>query len=284
MIQNLKEILAIAEKGKCAVGSFNITSLYALKAVLSAAEELNTPVIIQFAEGHNSFISLEDIGPLMVKYAERSQIPVCVHLDHGETLPFLKKALDIGFTSIMFDGSNLPYEKNTEMVLKSVELAKSYNAGVEAEIGSMGKRIASEKETVTEDDKIYTDPVLAAEFVEKTGIDALACSFGTNHGVYLKHPKLNYDIVKEVRERTHNIPVVMHGGSGLAADDYVAAINAGVRKVNYFTYLEKAAGKSLKKHLSECDEESPLFIEQAELIQAAMNEDAKRVMRVFACK
>lgn len=283
MIVNLKEILSAAEKANNAVGAFNITSLPSLKAAVSAAEELNMPVIIQFAQIHEIYhITLDDIGPLMVRYAERSSVPVCAHLDHGTDLDYLRRALDMGFTSIMFDGSTLPYDENAEITGKAVEMAKCYNAGVEAELGTMGKRIATEKEKAEGNDKIYTNPELAAEFAATTGIDALACSFGTTHGVYLTKPKLNFDIVRSVREKTGNIPVVMHGGSGVSAEDYYRAIDAGVRKINYFTYMEKAAGRSLRLHLLESDEERPLYVEQVGLIEDAMREDVKSAMQVFA--
>lgn len=283
MLVNLKSILSIAESENFAVGAFNITSIPSLKAVVRAAEELNKPVILQFAQPHEIYhITLEDIGPLMVRYAEKVSVPICVHLDHGTDLDYLKKSLDLGFSSIMFDGSGLDYELNAEISSKAVELAADYSAGVEAELGTMGKRIANENEAVSENAKIYTDPELAAEFVSSTGIDALACSFGTTHGVYLTKPKLNFEIVRSVREKTGNIPVVMHGGSGVSEEDYYKSIEAGVRKINYFTYMEKAAGLALKEKLLSLQEKSPMYVEQVGLVEDAMYSNVKSAMTVFA--
>ena len=212
MLITLKEILQIAEERNIAVGAFNAVSLESLQANFQAAEEMDVPLIIQFAQCHEPLIPLELIGPIMVDFAKRAKGPVCVHLDHGETLAYLQQALEIGFTGIMYDGSTLPYEENLANSAKAVEMAAKYGASVEAELGSMGRRESGAGDGTGEEDdtKIYTDPVQAKDFVTRTGIDALACSFGTTHGIYLKAPKLDFDVVREVRRQCGNIPVVMH--------------------------------------------------------------------------
>lgn len=284
MLVTLKEILEIAEEKKIAIGAFNASGLEAIEAEITAAEQLDLPVIIQFAQCHETLVPLSTIGPIMVDMAKRASVPVCVHLDHGETLEYLEEALKIGFTGIMYDGSVLHYEENVANSKKAVEMAKKYGASVEAELGSMGKRESGTGDGSEQDDtKIYTDPDLAAKFVEETGIDALACSFGTTHGIYLTKPKLDFDIVKMVREKTGNIPVVMHGGSGVSKEDYCKAVEAGVRKINYFTYMDKAGGNAVVKYLNELEEGAPAFFSSIfTAAREAMKEDVKAAMKVFA--
>ncbi len=284
MLVTLKEILAIAEERNIAIGAFNATGLEAIEAEIAAAEQLNLPVIIQFAQCHETLVPLSTIGPIMVDMAKKASVPVCVHLDHGETLEYLEEAMKIGFTGIMYDGSVLPYEENVANSKKAVKMAKKYGASVEAELGSMGKRESGTGDGSEQDDtKIYTDPDLAAKFVEETGIDALACSFGTTHGIYLTKPKLDFDIVKMVREKTGNIPVVMHGGSGVSKEDYCKAVEAGVRKINYFTYMDKAGGNAVVKYLNELEEGAPAFFSSIfTAAREAMKEDVKAAMKVFA--
>lgn len=285
MLVTLKEILKIAEEKQIAVGAFNAANLESLQANFQAAEELNVPFIIQFAQCHESWIPLEVIGPLMVEFAKKSTVPVCVHLDHGETLEYLQRALEIGFTGIMYDGSTLPYDENLANTKKAVEMAGEYGAGVEAELGSMGRRESGAGDGTGEEDdtKIYTDPDQAKEFVAQTGIDALACSFGTTHGIYLKKPKLDFNVVREVRKECGSIPVVMHGGSGVSREDFQAGIRAGVRKINYFTYMDKAGGNAAAEYVRMASEREPVFFSGVlAAARESMKEDVKKAMKVFA--
>lgn len=286
MLVTLKEIMEIAEEKNIAVGSFNASGLEAIEAELAAAEELNLPVIIQFAQCHEPWIPLKTIGPIMVDMAKKSTVPVCVHLDHGETLEYLQEALEIGFTGIMYDGSVLPYEENLANTKKAVEMAKKFGASVEAELGSMGKRETGSGDDgagVDDDTKIYTDPELAAKFVAETGIDALACSFGTTHGIYLTEPKLDFDVVRNVRTKTNNIPVVMHGGSGVSTEDYHKAVDAGVRKINYFTYMDKSGGAAAVDYINSLKDGEPVFFSSIFMAaREAMKENVKSAMKVFA--
>lgn len=284
MLVTLNEVMRIAEENKIAIGSFNTPNLESIQAVLGAAEELDLSVIIQFAQCHEENMELKVIGPVMVDMAKRAKVPVCVHLDHGETLGYLAQALELGFTSIMYDGSTLSFEENVENTKKAVDMAKKTGASVEAELGSMGKRESGSGDTEGGDDtKIYTDPELARQFVEQTGIDALACSFGTTHGIYLTTPKLDFTVVERVRDECGNIPVVMHGGSGVSAQDFRKAIQAGVRKVNYFTYMDKAGGSAVAEAVKGIQEGKVLFF--MELSRAAMlemKENVKEAMKIFA--
>lgn len=285
MLATLNDVMKIAEEKKIAIGSFNTPNLESLQAVIGAAEELDLPVIIQFAQCHEPWIPLKTIGPIMVEAAKKSTVQVCVHLDHGETLDYLQDALDLGFTAIMYDGSVLPYEENLENTKKAVAMAAKTGASVEAELGSMGKRESGAGDGTGAEDgtKIYTDPEQAAIFVQETGIDALACSFGTTHGIYLTEPKLDFNVVKNVRKLTDNIPVVMHGGSGVSPEDYHKAVEAGVRKVNYFTYMDKSGGTVVSDYIKTLKPEEPIFYSSIVVAaREAMKENVKHAMKLFA--
>jgi fructose-bisphosphate aldolase class II len=283
MLITLKEILALAEQKGCAVGAFNAPNLESLRAVLAAAEALGLPVVLQHAQSHEWLIPMELIAPILVDMAKKAAVPVCVHLDHGETLAYIERALALGFSSVMYDGSVLPYAENLANTQKVVALAAAAGASVEAELGTMGKAESGSGQAEGDDTKIYTDPALAADFAARTGIDALACSFGTTHGLYLKEPVLDLEIVRQVRRRTDGLPVVMHGGSGVSRADFQAAIRAGVRKINYFTYMDKAGGNGALAAFAERPASSPVFFTQ--LVCAArdaMRENVEEAMRTFA--
>ena len=253
MLITMRAILELADAKNIAIGAFNITSLEGIQAVLQAGEELNQPVILQFAPVHESIIPMSFIGPVMVMMAEKASVPVAVHLDHGDDLNMLKKALDMGFTSVMYDGSALSFEENAANTRIAVEMAGVYGASVEAEIGAMGRQEFSsigEGEEGEATEGCYTDPEQAEQFAEATGIDALACSFGTVHGLYLTEPKLDFDRISQIRSRT-GLPIVMHGGSGVSDQDFRKCIENGVRKINYYTYLAKAGGMHVKEKAME---------------------------------
>ena len=197
----------------------------------------------------------------------------------------VKRAIKLGFDSVMIDGSTLPYEENVELSRQAVEMAHKVNASVEAELGSMGRRESgsgTEATSVDDETKIYTDPNKAMDFIKKTGIDALACSFGTTHGIYLKAPKLKFEVVEEVRRLNNNIPVVMHGGSGVSPEGFKQAIASGVRKINYFTYMDKAGGSAMKE---KAFADSIPFASELNLkAREAMKENLKGAIRVFLGK
>ncbi len=298
MLVTLKQILNLCEARKCAVGSFNTPNLESVMAVIQAAEELEVPVVIQHAQVHEEIMPIDIIGPIMLELAKKANVPVCVHLDHGETLDYVCKALDLGFTSVMYDGSVLSFEENMANTKMVVSFAKQTGASVEAEIGCMGKRETGSGSAGmgSDPEKIYTDPEQAKIFVEETGIDALACSFGTTHGVYLSKPKLDFSVVERVRSLSH-IPVVMHGGSGVSKEDFKKAIKAGVRKINYYTYMAMAGGSDVEKQLhkrcvpvegsgaAECRKAEPVMYHDVALwATKAMKENCKEAMGVFALK
>ncbi len=276
MLINLVEILDMAKKTGTAAGAFNTPNYECLRAVLSAAEKLKVPVIIAHAQLHDELAPLEQIGPVMVEAARRSAVPVCVHLDHCEDLDYMEKALKLGFTGVMYDGSTLPYQENLDNTVKAVRLAGKYGAGVEAELGAMPSR---EDGGATASGPVYTVPEEAAEFCRATGIDALAPSFGTAHGIYKSKPVLNLELVKTLSEMT-GLPLVMHGGSGVSPEDYRTGIRNGLRKINYYSYMARAGADAVRERLAK--EEVTFFHELAQAAEEGMKQDAERAMRVFA--
>ena len=294
MLINLKEILTIADHDNIAIGAFNTPNLECINAVIDAAERLNVPVIISHAELHEDVAPLAKIGPVMVQAAKAAKVPVCVHLDHCETLSYMKQALELGFTGVMYDGSTLSYEENLENTKKAVEIASKYNCGVEAELGAMaareggeaasgkalaGKAASGKGRPFAPTGPVYTDPDEAVEFCKETKIDALAPSFGTAHGIYKNKPILDFERVKEISIRTR-LPLVMHGGSGVSPEDYRKGIECGLRKINYYSYMAKAGTQAV---IDKLQEGNVLFFHDLALAaQKAMEEDVEKAMRVFA--
>lgn len=276
MIVNLKQIFYIAEEKKYAVGAFNTPTLECINAVIRAAEKLKVPVIISHAQIHEEFSPLNKIGPVMVQAAKTAKVPVCVHLDHCEDLDYMERALELGFTGVMYDGSALPYEENAANTQRAVALAKKYGAGVEAEIGTLAAREGGE---ASGNAPVYTDPQLAERFCRETGIDALAPSFGTAHGIYKSKPVLDLERVRNISELT-GLPLVMHGGSGVSPEDYRTGIQNGLRKINYYSYMSKAGTKAVKTLLD--TEDVTFFHELALAAEKAMEADAENAMRIFA--
>ena len=276
MLVNLTQILSIAEENRYAVGAFNTPNLECINAVLSAAEKLNVPVIIAHAELHEAVSPLTKIGPVMVQAAKASRVPVCVHLDHCEDLDYMAQALEIGFTGVMYDGSTLPYEENLANTKKAVAMAGKYGCGVEAELGALASR---EGGAANVSGPVYTDPDEAVSFCRETGIDALAPSFGTAHGIYKSKPVLDLDRVKVISEKT-GLPLVMHGGSGVSPDDYRTGIRNGLRKINYYSYMSKAGTNAVKDLLEK--EDITFFHDLALAAEKAMEADAEKALRMFA--
>lgn len=273
MLVTLKEILKIAEEQKIAIGAFNGTNLTSLKAVISAAEELNQPVIVMHAQVHEEMglCKMEEMAPIILFFAKNAKVPVCVHLDHGTDLEYVKKGLALGFTSVMYDGSILSREENVANTKIIVEEAAKTGASVEAEIGSMGAHEGGEGNG----ESIYTDPDDAKAFVNETGIDALACAFGTSHGFYKEAPKLDFERLSKINDMI-NVPIVMHGGSGVSEADYKEVISRGVRKINYYTYMAKAGGEAIS------NKEYAQFHDALLDAEKAMKENVKQAIKVFA--
>ena len=275
MKTSLKSLMAWAEARDCAVGAFNTPTFENVRAVIAAAERLATPVIISHAEIHEAEgAPLDEIGPLMVWAAERAKVPVCVHLDHGEHPEYIFRAIDHGFTSVMIDASLLDYDGNVKVTKEVVEKAHAAWVDVEAEIGALAQREGGGGSGQA----VYTDPDLALRFVKDTGIDALAASFGTAHGIYKEKPKLDFDRIRRIRELT-GLPLVMHGGSGVSPEDYRTAIGCGIRKINYYSYMARAGRNAVADKLTG---DVTFFHVLAAAATEAMSADAEKAMRVFA--
>ena len=230
MLVNMRELLADAQQGNYAVGSFSVANMEMVLGVIKAAEELNAPIILQIAEVRLKQSPLEIIGPLMVAAAENAEVPVAVHFDHGKTVEKITQALDLGFTSVMFDGSHLPLDENIAITKQIIALAEEYDASVEAEIGCVGG-----SEDGSEDIAINCTKVEdAVKFEAETGVDALAIAIGNTHGNYKSTPKLRFDILEAV-ENACDTPLVLHGGTGITPDDFVRCSKTGIKKINIAT-------------------------------------------------
>ena len=277
MLVNLAEILKIAEKENKAIGMFNATGFDSLQAIIKAAEELNEPVIIAHAEVHNVYNDISIVGPAMLALAKNAKVPVCVHLDHGVSMEMIDRAIELGFTSIMVDASALELDKNIEITKEVVEKCHKRNISVEAEIG----RLSTAENGESNPESFYTDPEEAKFFVEQTGVDALAIAFGTSHGFYKQKPVLSFDVIKKCRQIV-KVPLVMHGGSGVSDDEVKKTIQAGIRKVNYYSYMSKAGYNAAKEIILENKTSYLHDVEYAAM--SAMKEDVKRAIKVFANK
>lgn len=290
MLVSLEKVMHYAEENEMAVGAFDATNLESVVAILEAAEEMNQPVILSFAPGHSEFISLDIIGPIMVEMAKKASVDVCVHLDHAASLELCVKAIRMGFTSVMYDASSKPYEINMQETREIVNIAHSVGVGVEAELGhvfssSLGAIETRDEAETAEDyenlDDVYTSPAMAKEFVEATGVDALAVAFGTSHGVYLKEPVLDLDRITKIREQIH-VPLVMHGGSGLSTEEYKTAIKNGIRKINYYTYMTMAGGDAVRNFIESKEKDDKIFYHDISLLATeAMKENVKSAIALF---
>lgn len=244
MLVTLKEIIGMAEKGNFAVPAFNVYNTETIMGVAKAAEEAKAPVIIQV---YPRLIN-EEVGyyicPAIVAAARKATVPVCFHLDHGPSELEVQRALRWGASGIMYDGSVHPLEENIEKTKHIVEICNTVGVSVEGELGHIGS---------VNDDAMdeFTDPAEAAEFVEKTGVDCLAVLIGNAHGHYKKTPNLDINRVKEIREATGGIPLVLHGGSGIPDEQVKEAINAGIRKMNIGTDVCCAFAKGTKETLDD---------------------------------
>lgn len=244
MLVTLNDVLKNAQKGQYGVGLFNTTNTDMLEAVISAAEELNSPVVIGTAEVLLPYGELGLIAPSLLAAAKRASVPVVLHYDHGLTFDRCIQALDLGFSSLMFDGSAGDYDKNIADTRRIVEIAHSRGVSVEGEIGHVG-------DATVGDDRLsdmYTTPDEAESYVKATGVDALAVSIGTAHGVYKNKPQLNLERLAEIRNRV-DVPLVLHGGSGLTDDDFKNTIKNGIAKVNIFTDLCLAGDRAMREGL-----------------------------------
>ncbi len=268
----MKELLEKADKSDYGIGAFSVANMEMIMGAVKAGEELNFPLILQIAEVRLKHSPLELIGPVMIEAAKKAKVPVAVHLDHGINIETIKQALDLGFTSVMFDGSHLPLDENIKKTKEVVELAKKYGATVEAEIG----RVGGSEDGTKDINMLITRVEDAVRFYEETKVDALAVAIGNAHGVYKEAPKLQFERLKEINDAVE-IPLVLHGGSGIIVYEFKKCIKYGIKKINvatatfnnvvkrvdellknsewvdYFTYHNKvieAAYENVKEHIN----------------------------------
>lgn len=272
MLVNLKEVLPAAQKGGYGVGLFNTTDTDMLQAVIDAAEELNSPVIVGTAEILLPYGELKLIAPAVVAAAKRAKVPVVVHYDHGLTFGRCMEALQLGFTSVMFDGSVKKYDENIAETREVVKIAHAFGATVEGEIGHVGQAASGDDRA----EDMYTTAQEALAYYDATGVDALAVSFGTAHGVYKSKPKLNLARLGEIHKAV-NVPLVLHGGSGLSEEDFKNSIKNGIAKVNIFTDMELAGVRAMQEGIAAGLD----YLEIRNRKVEAIRETVKEKIRIF---
>lgn len=273
----MQPLLRHAQQEGYAVGSFSVANMEMVLGILRAAEETNSPVILQIAQVRLPFSPLALIGPLMVGAARAARVPVAVHLDHGQTLAVLQQALDIGFSSVMLDGSHLPLEENILLTQQARQLAQTYHASLEAEIGAVGG-----SEDGSEDIAMRcTDPQEAARFYSETGVDALAVAIGNAHGQYKQAPRLQLALLEEIRQAV-SAPLVLHGGTGISPVDFRACIAHGVHKINIATATFDAVQQGVRKAYGQNAINGYYDLHTAEVNAAYQN--ALQYISIFGCE
>jgi len=272
---NMIDLLKDGKKNKYAVLATNLLTYEMLCGGIKAAEENNSPVILQLAPVQFSVAPLEILGPMMVYLAKKAKVPVAVHLDHGFDFDQIKQAIDIGFTSVMIDASAYPYEENIRITKEVVDYAHLKGVYVEAELGHVGNEgEGNEEEEIHQHEDFLTRPEQAKDFVAQTNCDALAVAIGNAHGLYKSAPKLDFERLKAINELV-DIPLVLHGGSGTSETDFQKAVNNGITKVNLASSIHKAYVESIVSSTS------TNFIETINQLKDATNKVVKDHMNIL---
>ncbi|MGI6129863.1 MAG: class II fructose-1,6-bisphosphate aldolase [bacterium] len=248
----LTDVLARAREGKYAVGAFNANNLEIVQAILAAAEGQNSPVIVQASQGALKYAGLEQITAMVKTAAAAASVPVVLHLDHGTDFDQVMRCIHAGFSSVMIDASQYPLDENIKRVQAVVKVARAVGVSVEAELGRISG--TEEQVSVSEQEASFTDPGEAARFVEETGVDALAVSIGTAHGLYQGEPKLDLERLSKIKALT-DVPIVLHGASGITAEAIRAAVERGVCKINIDTDLRQTFTNRMREIMTEKPQE-----------------------------
>ena len=264
-----KSILKKAQEGKYAIGAFNVENMEMVMAVISAAEEMNAPVIMQTTPSTVKYASLDYFLANVRVAASHAKVPVVMHLDHGSSFELAAQAFRAGYTSIMIDGSHSSFEENIKISKAVVDMCKPAGIAVEAELGKVGGK----EDDLDGGEGGFTDPQEAKEFVERTGVDSLAIAIGTAHGMYKGEPKLDLERLSEIR-KVVSVPLVLHGGSGIPDWKVQEAIKRGICKVNYATELRIAYTHGVNTYLKE----NPDTIDPKKYNKAGIDEVKKFVM------
>ena len=280
MIVNMDSVLIPAKREHYAVGLFNAVNLELARGIISAAETLHSPVIMGTAEILLPYGPLEEVSYYLIPMAKKANVPVVIHLDHGLKYETCIKALELGFTSIMYDCSLDSYEENVRKVKEMADIAHSYGATIEGELGQVGNNEGSVEDSshMSEPSKFFTDPRMAKDYVEKTGVDALAIAVGNAHGAYKLPPKLDFERIYSIAQAV-DVPLVLHGGSGLTDHDFKRAIQEGISKVNIFTDINIAAAEAELKNFTDINKGITDLIPAA--VEAVKQESMKK-MKLFS--
>lgn len=254
MLVTLSEILKDANERHYAVGAFNCLSLENVMGAMEAAEDLRSPIILQLAEVQFPEAPMELMAPLFIEAAKRSSVPVCVHLDHGQSVETCVKAIRLGFTSVMFDGAALPFEENVAVSREVTRIAKAAGVDVEAELGKVG-------DSGVDTADVFTDVEESVRFVQATGIDALAVAIGNLHGHYVHTPRLNIQRLVELHD-ANRLPLVLHGGSGTSEEDFKACIHNGICKINVATAIQRGIMERIRERLAQKPDEGYVPLKQ----------------------
>lgn len=246
---NANQVLQHADRHGYAVGAFNVVNLEFLNGILEAAEAKRSPIILMIAEVHFKYVDIEQITPAIEHMASRASVPVVLGLDHGESVETIVRAIRCGFSSVMFDGSKLPFEENVNQASLVVQIAHAVGVSVEAELGRVGGAEGAEGLAVAHEE-FFTDPEQAGEFVRRTGIDALAIAIGNAHGLYKGTPKLDFDRLEAIKKLVP-VPLVLHGGSGIPDEDFRKAVQLGISKINFFTEMSREAVNKVRRMLEQ---------------------------------
>jgi len=264
---NLKDLLNHAKENSYAVGAFNVTNLGFIDYLIDAAIEENSPIIMQIAEVHFKYMNLEEIVPAMIDASKKVGVPICIHLDHGQSLETIVRAIRAGFTSVMFDGSKYPLEENIKITREAVKIASSVGVSVEGEIGYIGGEVIAEDAPIPHSPKkeFFTKVDEAVDFCRETGVDALAIAKGK--------PALDFERLSQIRDAVP-VPLVLHGGSGISDEDFKKAVSLGICKINFYTAMSAAAVKRIREYLSE----NPGVVSYPDVVKKGM-EEIKKVVR-----
>ena len=268
---SLKEIVDYSKKHKVGVGMFNIVNLEFAQAIFDASQETGLPVMLGMPERFLDFYNAEVMTLACKKFIETAKAPIAIHLDHGKTFEGVIAALRVGFSSVMFDGSSLDYEENVAQTAEIVKIAHAIGVDVEGELGYVGQA----SEAVNNDN--FTKPEQAADFVKRTGVDALAIAIGNQHGQYKGIPRLDFDRLREIRRKVH-CGLVLHGGSGIAPKDFVESIRCGINKINIYTAMDLAAKEFTKKSFGTF----PQYLDYTKELTTVVKNVVKEHMLLFA--
>jgi fructose-bisphosphate aldolase class II len=283
-LATLSEVIEFAQKRSCGIGMFNIVNLEYAEAVVQAAEEVGLPVMLGFPEAFFQYHSMEMMTELIVGFARRSGVPTVVHLDHGGSFNMILKAMKLGFTSVMFDGSAMDYEENVRKTREIVRIAHAMGVSVEGELGYLGFDNGDESAGAGDtsldviDSSRLTRPEQAGDFAERTGIDALAVAIGNMHGHYKGIPKLDLQRLREIKKAV-KCGLVLHGGSGLSDEDFAGAVRTGISKINIYTAMNDFVLDFLKDKLPS----SKSWLELTNELRISLKDQVKGFIRLFGC-